>query len=121
MRRPVWDETKVLDGSTIGELTVMARRTGDVWYVGILNGDQAKKTYSLDLSFLSEGEYEIQIASDDLESPRVNLEGRNPKAKLKEFTTAIPCKVASRTLKHNETLAVELAAGGGFMAKLIKR
>ena len=37
----VWDETIALDGK-IGEYVVMARRKGDTWYIGALNGWEAR-------------------------------------------------------------------------------
>ena len=34
----VWDETRVLPPSAIGEAAVFARRSGERWFVGALNG-----------------------------------------------------------------------------------
>ena len=34
----VWDETIVLPQSEIGEVAAFARRRGDVWFVGVMNG-----------------------------------------------------------------------------------
>jgi alpha-glucosidase len=47
----VWDETRVLPPSEIGEVAVFARRRGASWFVGVLNGPAAR-TIALDLSFL---------------------------------------------------------------------
>ena len=47
----VWDETRLLDGYP-GEFVVMARRTGDTWYIGGINGSGEEKEVTLDLSFL---------------------------------------------------------------------
>ncbi|MHC4740415.1 MAG: glycoside hydrolase family 97 protein [Planctomycetota bacterium] len=65
----VWVETKVLPGSKIGDLAVMARRKNrTTWFVGIINGG-GKQTYELDLSFLPGGRYaSIQLA-DNPERP----------------------------------------------------
>lgn len=49
----VWDETKVIDGK-ISEYAVIARRSGEVWYVGGINANQPREL-SLPLSFLDEG------------------------------------------------------------------
>ena len=49
----VWDETLALDGK-IGKYVVMARRKGDVWYVGALNNWDARDL-EIDLSFLPTG------------------------------------------------------------------
>ncbi len=48
-----WDETVSLDGQ-IGEYVVMARRKGDVWYVGALN-NWTPRDLEIDLSFLPAG------------------------------------------------------------------
>ena len=49
----VWDETVALDGK-IGEYVVMARRSGDTWYVGALNGWEPRDL-TLDLGFIPAG------------------------------------------------------------------
>jgi alpha-glucosidase len=60
----VWDETKVLDGYP-GKSAVVARRSGESWYVGVLNGKQ-KKHYEIKLGFLEAGKiYSARIFSDD--------------------------------------------------------
>jgi alpha-glucosidase len=50
----VWDETRVLAPSQIGELAVFARRSGDTWFLGALNGKEAR-TLRVPLSFLGAG------------------------------------------------------------------
>jgi hypothetical protein len=47
----VWDESVFVDGFP-GKLTVMARRSGKVWYVVGINGEPADKNLNLDLSFI---------------------------------------------------------------------
>lgn len=48
---PSWDETKVLAGE-IGALAVIARRAGDNWFIGAVNGPTSR-TLSLPLTFLT--------------------------------------------------------------------
>jgi alpha-glucosidase len=58
----VWDETVVLSGSKIGDLAALARRRGETWFVGIING-AGQRSYLLDLSFLGTGRYaSVQLA-----------------------------------------------------------
>lgn len=114
---PVWDETIVLEGSRIGKLAVFARRSGDQWFVGILNGETTPKQYSLDLSFLGDGQYNAILVSDDSAAERVNLAGLNTKANLHQFTTALPFKVQRKQVTRKTTLTVELAPSGGFVGK----
>ena len=46
-----WDETRFVEGFP-GESVVIARRRGDRWYVGGLNGTGAPRSVTLDLPFL---------------------------------------------------------------------
>ena len=48
----VWDETRFVSGYP-GESAVLARRSGDTWYVAGINGSDEPKTLNLDLSFIS--------------------------------------------------------------------
>ena len=59
----VWDETRVLPPSAVGELAVFARRSGDRWFVGVLNGP-APRALELDLGFLGKGKYRALLARD---------------------------------------------------------
>ncbi len=64
----VWDDTKVLHGE-IGKYATIARRSGDTWFVGTINGT-ADYELTLPLSFLSPGQkYKATIFSDDRRSP----------------------------------------------------
>ena len=64
----VWDETKVLHAA-IGEYGVIARRKGNEWFIGGINGNQ-KRTLDLKFSFLDPGiQYRASVYSDD---PSVN-------------------------------------------------
>lgn len=47
----VWDDTKLLSGYP-GHYVVMARRKGNKWYIGGLNGSDQKQTLTVDCSFL---------------------------------------------------------------------
>ncbi|PXV66298.1 glycosyl hydrolase family 97 [Dysgonomonas alginatilytica] len=60
-----WDETKLLDGYP-GDYVVMARRKGDTWYIGAINGKNESREIELDLSFLSPAK-NIEIISDGTE------------------------------------------------------
>jgi alpha-glucosidase len=62
----VWDETRVLPPSDIGELALFARRSGDRWFVAAMNGPTAR-TVRVDLSFLPNGTYRALIVRDSLE------------------------------------------------------
>ncbi|MBN2269611.1 MAG: glycoside hydrolase family 97 N-terminal domain-containing protein [Sedimentisphaerales bacterium] len=60
----VWDETMVIHGK-IGEYAVMARRSGDDWYIGCMNSNEPR-TLDIPLTFLDKGrQYTAHIYSDD--------------------------------------------------------
>ena len=94
----VWDETIGVCGK-VGEHIVMARRSGDVWYVGGMTGWDSK-SLELSLDFLPEGEYTVEIFVD----------GANAYRLARDYK-----KVAS-TLPADRKLTVHMAPGGGFAA-----
>ena len=60
----VWDDTKVLHGR-IGESAVLARRSGESWFIGCMNGNDPH-TLDVPLNFLDEDrEYIAYIYTDD--------------------------------------------------------
>lgn len=93
----VWDETRVLAGSALGDMAVMARRKGDQWYVGIINGKERERSYWLTLSFLGQGQYAaVQLADDPARPDRL---------------------VRTETVVQNSSATkVRMNAGGGFVA-----
>ena len=96
----VWDETVALDGK-VGEYIVMARRHGDKWYVGGIAGQKAR-TVTIDLNFLGEGDWKVELFKD----------GLNVQRHAEDY---------KRTLGSAEgTMTVEMAPGGGFAAIFTK-
>lgn len=61
---PVWDETKVLPGSKIGKAALMARRSGDVWYVAAINGTDQDMTHEIKTGFLAAGKWDAVSFAD---------------------------------------------------------
>jgi alpha-glucosidase len=97
----VWDETRVLPPSEIGELALFARRRGDRWFVAAMNGPIAK-TITVPLGFLPKGSHDLLIAKD------------NP-------TEAAAVEIEHRDVGSGESLTIPMRAGGGFVARLSKR
>ena len=94
----VWDETKALCGE-VGKYIVMARRSGDTWYVGGLT-DWHASSMEISLDFLPEGEYVIEMYVDGPNAYRIARDYR---------------KVTS-DLPSDRKLSVDMAPGGGFAA-----
>ena len=97
----VWDETRGLDGK-VGDYIAMARRSGNVWYVGAMT-DWDARSMVLDLSFLPEGEYEVELYRD----------GANA------YRTARDYRKENISLPADKKLVVKMAPGGGFAARIV--
>ena len=63
-----WDETIVLPGSEIGKTIGFARRRGQEWYIGVLNGGQAA-ALPINLTFLGQGQWKAEVFGDDSANP----------------------------------------------------
>ena len=59
----VWDETRYVSGYP-GESVVLARRSGNTWYVAGINGTNDKKTLDVDLSFIEGSNHCVQTFAD---------------------------------------------------------
>ena len=96
----VWDETVALAGK-VGEYVAVARRSGDVWYVGALTNWDAR-TLELDLSFLGEGSWKAEIFAD----------GPNAGKAAHDYVHCTAPVPGSRTL------SAPMAPGGGWVARI---
>lgn len=99
----VWDRTIVLDGK-VGEYIATARQKNGDWYVGAMTSWTPRELI-LDCSFLGEGNYEMEVFRDGVNADRAASDYRKE-------TIAMP---ADRKLKVN------MAPGGGFTGKIIKK
>jgi alpha-glucosidase len=99
-----WDETVVLPFSEIREVAGYARRTGDTWFVAILNGPYARNV-RIDLSFFRKGS----------QQPGGNAVAYNATL-LRDTMPAAALKIEHITLTASDTLSVDLSSGGGFVA-----
>jgi alpha-glucosidase len=73
----IWDETRVLPPSEIGELALFARRSGDRWFIAAMSAGPAR-TITVDLGFLPARRYQALIVRDRLDDPAaVEVETRD--------------------------------------------
>ena len=99
----VWDETKGLCGE-VGKYIAMARRSGDDWYVGAMT-DWSSRELVLDLTFIPEGSYQVEIYRDGANAHRI----------ARDYNKEIV------DLPSDRKLTVKMAPGGGFAAKIVKK
>ena len=92
----VWDESKALQGE-IGEYIVQARRSGNDWFVGAMNGLQARDITLNTADFLQKGKkYRVEIYNDD---PALN--------------TRTKVSTVVQTIKAGKILKLHLQPSGG--------
>lgn len=96
----VWDETVAIDGK-VAQYVAVARRSGDVWYVGAMTDWNAREM-TLDLGFLPEGEYEIEIFRDGVNAKKI----------------ASDYKRVVETLPSDRKVSLSMAPGGGWVARI---
>ncbi|MBN2411768.1 glycoside hydrolase family 97 protein [candidate division KSB1 bacterium] len=98
----VWDETIGLQGK-ISDYVVVARRSGQDWYVGAMN-DWTPRTLKLDLSFLGDGDYKVLLYRD----------GPNAERFAEDYQAIIT------TARKGDVFELNLAPGGGWVGRFYK-
>jgi alpha-glucosidase len=93
----VWDETRVLPPSEIGELAIFARRRGEAWFVGGINGPEPR-TVTVDPSFLRTGNYQATVVRDNLENDAA-------------------VDVETRAARRGRPLRIAMRGAGGFVVR----
>lgn len=93
----VWDETRVLFAEP-GQYTVMARRSGNRWFIGGIN-DNTPRDINVDLSFLN-GSHSMTLYTDGINADR----------------KATDYKATRATVSADKPLTIHMARNGGFAA-----
>ena len=99
----IWDETVSLAGK-VSEYVAIARRHGNDWYIGALT-NWTPRELDLDLSFLGEGDYTLELFKDGINADRAARD-------YKKEVIPVP---TDRKLK------IHMAPGGGYAARIQKR
>lgn len=82
-----WDETRFIDGYP-GKFAILARRSGDVWYIAGINGTNQDMNLSLDLNFIPNIE-NVLLFTDGPDKTLVN------KSVERDANGKIPVKILS--------------------------
>lgn len=98
----VWNETRPLQAK-IGECIVMARRNGNVWYVGGLTNWKEREV-KVDFSFLGEGEYNVVLFRDGINADLVAKDYRKETMKV----------------TNKSVVNVKMYSGGGLIMRIVK-
>jgi len=92
--------TRLLDG-IISKYTVLARRSGQEWFIGAITNQQGRNL-RIPTGFLEPGKYHIEMISD----------GVNANARAEDY------KRVESDFTSGEILNLELAPGGGWVARI---
>ncbi len=90
----LWDESVFIDGYP-GKLTVIARRSGNTWYIAGINGEDSNKNLSLDISFLN------------IEKGIIYNEGNDP----------VSFNISEIAKDSSGKINLQIKANGGFVCK----
>lgn len=91
-----WDETKVLPCTSMGDLVAFARRKGDTWWIGVLNGG-AEQEVKIPLDFVSKTTQATLLYDGAIDTSVDRREQR---------------------VSKKDVLTIKLRPGGGFVAKM---
>lgn len=95
-----WNKTIPLHGK-IGTYAAVARQHGNKWYIGAMTNQEAR-TLEAKLDFLPEGNYQVQILTDGVNTAKY----------------AIDYSIETKQVKKGDVLTMKMAAGGGWTAIL---
>ena len=96
----VWDETVPICGE-IGEYVAVARRSGDIWYIGALTNWDARDL-TLDLNFIGDGN--MTVFQDGINADRAARDYKKTSAKI----------------PADGIVNIHLAPGGGWVARITR-
>jgi alpha-glucosidase len=99
----VWDKTIPL-AAKMGEYISIARQKDGVWYIGGLTNWDARDI-SLDLSFLGDGDYSLDLFRDGINADRA----------ARDYKREVIDLAAGKRIIH-----IHLMPGGGFAGKITK-
>ena len=95
-----WDDIHFIDGYP-GEYVAIAKRTGKVWFVGVMNNSKEKEI-TIKLDFISAGEHSIDTWADAKDA---NKEPKN-------------LKISTQKVKSCDTIKIKMANNGGWVARI---
>jgi alpha-glucosidase len=88
----------------VGDYILLARKSGNNWFVGGLT-DWSKRQLDLNLSFLPAGSYVMEIFRDGINADRHAQDYKHVRTEV----------------RSGEIIKIDLAPGGGWVAKITSK
>ncbi len=98
----VWDTTIVIDGK-LGDYIITARKKGPDWFIGAMT-DSTAREFSIDLTFLGEGNYMAAILADGINADRYPSD----------------YNLSEMELSKDKNVTIKMAPAGGCVIRLRK-
>jgi alpha-glucosidase len=98
-----WDTTIIVEAK-VANYIITARRKGEDWFIGGMT-DWTARTFNLQLSFLSSGNYEATLCKDGVNADRY----------------AADYSIKTFPVKKDDFIPVQMSPGGGFLIWLKKK
>lgn len=92
-----WDETRVLSCTEMGKVVAYARRKGNVWWIGVMNGAEAR-TINLSLDFLKTKKTATLVYDNNSSNTAIDRH--------------------EKTVSPNDKLEIKMLPGGGFVGRI---
>ena len=92
-----WDETRVLSCTEMGKVVAYARRKGDVWWIGVMNGAETR-TINLSLDFLKTKKTATLVYDNNSSNTAIDRH--------------------EKTVSPNDKLEIKMLPGGGFVGRI---
>ncbi len=95
-----WDDTRVLKAK-VADYIIVARRDGKEWYIGGMT-DWSPRDFKIDLSFLPDGDYTIEVWQDGVNADRF----------AEDFKKTV------KKVTNTDRLKIKMVPGGGYAARI---
>lgn len=95
----VFDVTYPIDAK-IGKYLILARKTGDKWYLAALNNQEEEREFDVNLDFLDDQRWQVEVLQD----------GVNADRHVEDY------KIITYSVVKSDKLKVKMVKGGGYTA-----
>lgn len=118
----VWDQTQVLPQTELGKISIVARQSGNDWFIYALNGTNLQRSITINIAdIISDySQMETRLYVDDLSAEKVKIEVTGHRSTSLIQQKVIPFKKEVLKSKQSETIFLAPNGGAVLWLKSIK-